>query len=137
MSFIFKLLKFPFPFDCSLKLLCISLAQRADSPLNNTILQTILFLAVLNQQIVQTKKKGEKNKNNKICSFVYRYRRSVIGFYVRSQEVKTFVLLICFIFYKASKMSSGCKQIVFLHQHVPLKKTTKKTLSGWRDSRIG
>lgn len=30
MSFIFKLLKFPFPFDCSLKLLRISLAQWAD-----------------------------------------------------------------------------------------------------------
>lgn len=48
MSFIFKLLKFPFPFDCFLKLLCISLAQRADSPLNKTILQTILFLGILN-----------------------------------------------------------------------------------------
>lgn len=48
MSFIFKLLKCPFPFDCSLKLLCISLAQQADSPLNRTILQTISFLGILN-----------------------------------------------------------------------------------------
>lgn len=73
MSFIFKLLKFPFPFDCSLKRLRISLAQRADRVHSiKQIFKPFCFWASSlwpkNHQLVPSYKWSEWNKE--ISSFM-------------------------------------------------------------------
>lgn len=132
MSFIFKLLKFPFPFDCSLKLLHISLAWRADSRVHSIkqIFKPFCFWASSlrpkkNQQIVRVSQAKEiKKEHDKISSFVDQIKKKNIQDSIRPLKAETFLLFNLFYFLQASKTPLDCKQIGCLHQNVMLFSTT-------------
>ena len=127
MSFIFKLLKFPFSFDCSLKLLHISLAQWADRVhFIKQIFKPFCFWA---SSLSSTKKvsrlceqtsEARKIKNYSM-SFLYGpdEGEEYLGLCKVTIKWKHFDFIICFIsLHKASSMPSGCRQIGCLHQNV-------------------